>query len=260
MRWVTDLEPRGSLQHPPCLNRNCRLDKPYHIMRLERKQLVSRVLSDPEKDALLSKKRAKWCGQFQDEYPMPVGVMPFSKDPSEGLSKKRQLRRPPKADNSMTAISHTTEAARPNSIPGPIGHELYKEQNYDAGEARQIFDIKPSLEPGYHHPRPTTSSHRLTSLPAGEKSDDDIREGRGLTRLTDHYLVTAQEFDRMQAKTTALRARIADLEQEVYHEGRGVLMKENANLKKERDSYKEEARAAKELVEELKTKVLGLFG
>jgi len=37
-------------------------------------------------------------------------------------------------------------------------------------------------------------------------------------------------------------------------------MKENANLKKERDSYKEEARAAKELVEELKTKVLGLFG
>jgi len=191
-------------------------------MRLERQQLVSRALSDPEKDALLSRKRDKWFGQYQDGYPLPVGVMPFSRDPNEGPSKKRKLRRSTKAVNPMASLSHTTEAARPNSIPGPIGHELYKEQNYDAGEARQIFDIKPSLDPGYHQPRPTTSSHQLTSLPAGEKSDDDIPEGWGLTRLTDHYLVTAQEFDRMQAKTTALRARIADLEQEVYHEGSGA--------------------------------------
>jgi len=195
---------------------------------------------------------------------MPVGVMPFSRHPSDGPSKQQKRRRSPRVKPSIFAHRHTPEAGssgqRLDFIPEHIGQEPHDVQSEYAGDDRQTYDIKPALELEHLLSRPTTPSHRLAPLPADGRSDETVQEGSEATRLTDHYLITARGFDRMQAEMTALKARIADLEQEAHQEGKGALEEENADLKKERDRYKEEAREAEKLVDGLKTKVLGLFG
>jgi len=272
---VKDLEPIGSLHHPPCINEDCRLNlKPGHVMRLEKRQLVSRVLSDPEKDALLSRKRDKWFGQFQDEYPMPIGVMPFSRDPNdEPIRKKRKLRRPSSATNSL--MSHRNRQSSQTTVAGPsrpryepvteyIGDQAHVGRSYAANhwtqDAEQARDIKPLLEPEHHRPQSEISPHHDTPPAADNETALKLNGHPGITRITDHYLIPARQFDRMQAEKAALRARIAELEKQADQEVKAALKKKIAELKKERDGYKEEAKKAKTRVEELKSKALQLFG
>jgi hypothetical protein len=243
-------------------------------MRLEKMQLVSRILSDPEKDALLSRKRDKWFGQFQDEYPLPLGVMPFSRDPNEDpIRKKRKLRRSSSATNSLMAHrnrrgSDTTEAgpSRPRyeSVTEYIGNQAHAGRSYDINrlteDAEQARDVKPLLEPEHHRPQLEPSPHHDTPPAADNEPNIELIEHWGITRVTDHYLIPAREFDRMEAERTALRARVAELEREADQEEKVALRRENVKLKKERDNHKEEAKAAKNQAEELKKRALQLFG
>jgi hypothetical protein len=235
-------------------------------MRLEKKQLVSRCLSDPEKDALLSRKRDKWFGHFQDEYPMRIGVLPFSRDPNEGPTRKiRKLRQSLKSTSSPTH-SHTPKAGPSRTQSDPvseyIGDQPHAGRSYDTGDAQQARDIKPE----HHLPRPAAPSLPRAPRTADNEADNNLEGYPGITRLTDHYLIPAREFDQMQAEKMALRIRVAELEQEANRQEKTVLKqdiadltKDNADLKKERDGFKEEARAARKLVEELKSKALQLF-
>lgn len=243
-------------------------------MRLEKRQLVSRILSDPEKDALLSRKRDKWFGQFQDEYPLPIGVMPFSRDPNEEPNrKKRKHRRSQSATNSLAAhrnrqSSDTTEAgpSRPRYEPvaESTGNQAHVGRSYDANhlteDAERARDVKPLLEPEHHRPQSEIPPHHDTPPPADNESNLELNRHPGITRITDHYLISAREFDRMEAEMTALRARVAELEREAGQEEKVALRKENVKLKKERDNHKEEAKAAKNQAEELKKRALQLFG
>jgi hypothetical protein len=243
-------------------------------MRLEKRQLVSRILSDPEKDALLSRKRDKWFGQFQDEYPLPVGIMPFSRDPNEEpIRKKRKLRRSPSETNSLAEhrnrqSSDTPEAgpSRPpfDPVTAYIGNQAHVGRSYDGNylteDAEQARDVKPLLEPEHHRPQSEIPSHHDTPPAADNESNLELDGHPGIIRITDHCLIPARQFDRMQAEQTALRARIAEMEKQADQEVKAALKKKIAELKKERDGYKEEAEKAKKQVEELKSKVLQLFG
>jgi hypothetical protein len=243
-------------------------------MRLEKRQLVSRILSDPEKDALLSRKRDKWFGQFQDEYPLPVGIVPSSRDPNEEpIRKKRKLRRSQSATNSLAAHSNrqssdTTEAgpSRPRIDPvtAYIGNQAHVGRSYDANrlteDAERARDVKPLLEPEHHRPQSEIPPHHDTPPAADNKTNVELNVHPGITRITDHYLIPAREFDRMQAESSALRARIAEMEKQADQEVKAALKKKIAELMKEKDGYKEEAEKAKKQVEELKSKVLQLFG
>jgi hypothetical protein len=243
-------------------------------MRLEKRQLVSRILSDPEKDALLSRKRDKWFGQFQDEYPLPVGIVPFSRDPNEEpIRKKRKLRRSPSETNSLAEhrnrqSSDTPEAgpSRPpfDPVTAYIGNQAHVGRSYDGNylteDAEQARDVKPLLEPEHHRPQSEIPPHHDSPLAADNESNLELNGHWGITRITDHYLIPAREFDRIQAEKTALRIRIAELEQQADQGEKAALKKRIAELMKEKDKYKEEAEKAKKQVEELKSKVLQLFG
>ena len=132
-------------------------------------------------------------------------------------------------------------------------------QFYDAGDAGHSCDIEPSLEPEHHLSRPATPSLPREPLAADDEAIAGLEGYPGITRITDHYLISAREFDRMQADKTALQTRVAKLEREVDPEERAALRKENAELKSQRDRYKEQAEKATKQIEELKSKALQLF-
>jgi hypothetical protein len=205
---------------------------------------------------------------------MPVGVMPFSRDPNEEpIRKKRTLRRTPSSTNSLAAHgdrqgSHTTEAgpSRPRYEPVTeyIGKQAHVGRSYDANhltdDAEQARDIKPLLEPEDHRPQSEIPPHHDTLPAADNETDLELNGHPGITRITDHYLIRARKFDRMEAERTGLRARVAELEREAGQEEKVALRKENVKLKKERDNHREEAKAAKNQAEELKKRALQLFG
>jgi hypothetical protein len=207
----------------------------------------------------------KWFGQFQDEYPLPLGVMPFSRYPNEEpIRKKRKLRRSPSATNSLAAhrnrqSSDTTETgpSRPRFDAGTehIGNQAHVGRSYDANhlteDAEQARDVKPLLEREHRRPQSEISPHHDTPPPADNESNLELNGHWGITRITDHYLIPAREFDRMEAERTALRARVAELEREAGQEEKAALKKDSAELKKERDGYREEAEKAKKQVVQL---------
>jgi hypothetical protein len=192
MGLVTDLEQIGSLHHPPCVNTDCRLNlKPRHIMRLVKKELISRELSDPEKTALLSRKRNKWFGTFQDcLYPMPVGTKPFSRDPSEKPVKKKRRRLIPSAiigtGNQQTSLP-ITPVSQSNS-PTAAGLEI-RDASLQAGPSRIPVGTTHDPASGRYDTRQDHEVHRPTGSKSSRTRTEsviarDIMSGanRGATR------------------------------------------------------------------------------
>jgi hypothetical protein len=210
MGLVTDLEQIGSLHHPPCVNTECRLNlKPRHIMRLVKKELISRQLSDPEKTALLSRKRNKWFGTFQDcLYPMPVGTKPFSRDPSEKPVKKKRRRLISSAiigtGNQQTSLP-ITPVSQSNS-PTAAGLEI-RDASLQAGPSRIPVGTTHDPASGRYDTRQDHEVHR----PTGSKSSrtrtesviarESMSDGNRGTTPT-HYACKVELFPGPHFETT----------------------------------------------------------
>jgi hypothetical protein len=260
---VTDLDPLGSLYHPQCINDQCRWDsgKPERtIIRLERGELVTRETSNKEVNAIQMRARGKWFGWCQDvNYPMPINVRTFSKEPTaEPVKKRKIICITPAAGSSNTGRNEQNLGSEPPILP------ITPESQVDS-------PIKPNKK---RRTQPRAKSFN-TALQAASRDviDDDVQvhlssnddsddSGEGLVdgiMLKDQYFLPKHRYHRLvaerrDARREVRKARRGEREWKNKVDEIGRVTQEWRDQADEAGSWREEANLARQAKEEWKDK------
>jgi hypothetical protein len=264
---VTDLDPLGSLYHPQCINDQCRWDsgKPERtIIRLERGELVTREMSNKEVNAIQMRARGKWFGWCQDvNYPMPINVRTFSKEPTaEPVKKRKIICITPAAGSSNTGRNEQDLGSEPSILP--VTPESQVDSPIKPTKKRKIRRRTKSFKTALQAAsRDVIDDDVQVHLSSNDDSDDS---GEGLVdgiMLKDQYFLPKHRYHRLVAERRDARENLRKAHQvarewkdKVDEAGRVILeWKDKADEGGQVGaSWREEANLAHQAKEEWKDK------